>query len=284
MQAAINSATKLLPTDLPYPPIYSKVNPTDSPILTLAVTSTAIPMTQLEDMVETRVAQKISQVTGVGLVTISGGQRPAVRVKLNAPAMAAKGLDSEMVRNAITGANVNSAKGSLDGPARSVTLSANDQMRSIDDYRQLIVAYKNGAPIRLEDIARVEQGAENIRLAAWANQQPAIVLNIQRQPGVNVIATADDIRKILPQLIKNLPKSVDVKVLIDRTPPIRASVSDVQFELLLSIALVVMVIYLFLRNVLATLIPSVVVPLSLLGTFSAMYFLGFSINNLTRWR
>lgn len=186
-----------------------------------------------------------------------------------------------MVRSAITGANVNSAKGSLDGPARSVTLSANDQMRSIDDYRQLIVAYKNGAPIRLEDIARVEQGAENLRLAAWANQQPAIVLNIQRQPGVNVIATADDIRKILPQLIKNLPKSVDVKVLIDRTTPIRASVSDVQFELLLSIALVVMVIYLFLRNVLATLIPSVVVPLSLLGTFSAMYFLGFSINNLT---
>ncbi|WP_367671740.1 MdtB/MuxB family multidrug efflux RND transporter permease subunit [Serratia symbiotica] len=281
VQAAINSATKLLPTDLPYPPIYSKVNPADPPILTLAVTSTAIPMTQLEDMVETRVAQKISQVTGVGLVTISGGQRPAVRVKLNAPAMAAKGLDSEMVRSAITGANVNSAKGSLDGPARSVTLSANDQMRSIDDYRQLIVAYKNGAPIRLEDIARVEQGAENLRLAAWANQQPAIVLNIQRQPGVNVIATADDIRKILPQLIKNLPKSVDVKVLIDRTTPIRASVSDVQFELLLSIALVVMVIYLFLRNVLATLIPSVVVPLSLLGTFSAMYFLGFSINNLT---
>lgn len=281
VQAAINSATKLLPTDLPYPPIYSKVNPADPPILTLAVTSTAIPMTQLEDMVETRVAQKISQVTGVGLVTISGGQRPAVRVKLNAPAMAAKGLDSEMVRSAISGANVNSAKGSLDGPARSVTLSANDQMRSIDDYRQLIVAYKNGAPIRLEDIARVEQGAENLRLAAWANQQPAIVLNIQRQPGVNVIATADDIRKILPQLIKNLPKSVDVKVLIDRTTPIRASVSDVQFELLLSIALVVMVIYLFLRNVLATLIPSVVVPLSLLGTFSAMYFLGFSINNLT---
>lgn len=185
-----------------------------------------------------------------------------------------------MMRSAITGANVNSAKDSLDGPARSVTLSANDQMRSIDDYRQLIVAYKNGAPIRLEDIARVEQGAENIRLAAWANQQPAILLNIQCHPGVNVIATAGDIRKILPQLIKNLPQSVDVKVLIDCTP-MRASVSDVQFELLLSIALVVMVIYLFLSNVLATLIPSVVVPLSLLGTFSAMYFLGFSINNLT---
>lgn len=281
VQAAINSATNLLPTDLPYPPIYSKVNPADPPILTLAVTSTAMPMTQVEDLVETRVAQKISQVTGVGLVTISGGQRPAVRVKLNAPAMAAYGLDSESVRTAITGANVNSAKGSLDGPARSVTLSANDQMNSADQYRRLIVAYKNGAPIRLQDIATVEQGAENTRLAAWANQQPAIVLNIQRQPGVNVITTADSIREILPTLIKSLPKSVDVKVLTDRTTPIRASVSDVQCELLLAIALVVMVIYVFLRNVPATIIPSVAVPLSLVGTFAAMYFLDFSINNLT---
>ncbi|WP_265555401.1 MdtB/MuxB family multidrug efflux RND transporter permease subunit [Serratia grimesii] len=281
VQAAINSATNLLPTDLPYPPIYSKVNPADPPILTLAVTSTAMPMTQVEDMVETRVAQKISQVTGVGLVTLSGGQRPAVRVKLNAPAMAANGLDSETVRTAITGANVNSAKGSLDGPARSVTLSANDQMKSADEYRQLIVAYKNGAPIRLQDIATVEQGAENTRLAAWANKQPAIVLNIQRQPGVNVITTADSIREMLPTLIKSLPKSVDVKVLTDRTTTIRASVSDVQFELLLAVALVVMVIYIFLRNVPATLIPSVAVPLSLIGTFAVMYFLGFSINNLT---
>ena len=281
VQAAINSATNLLPTDLPYPPIYSKVNPADPPILTLAVTSTAMPMTQVEDMVETRVAQKISQVTGVGLVTLSGGQRPAVRVKLNAPAMAANGLDSETVRTAITGANVNSAKGSLDGPARSVTLSANDQMKSADEYRQLIVAYKNGAPIRLQDIATVEQGAENTRLAAWANKQPAIVLNIQRQPGVNVITTADSIREMLPTLIKSLPKSVDVKVLTDRTTTIRASVSDVQFELLLAVALVVMVIYIFLRNVPATIIPSVAVPLSLIGTFAVMYFLGFSINNLT---
>jgi multidrug efflux pump len=281
VQAAINSATNLLPSDLPYPPIYSKVNPADPPILTLAVTSSAMPMTQVEDMVETRVAQKISQVTGVGLVTISGGQRPAVRVKLNAAAVAAYGLDSETIRTAISNANVNSAKGSLDGPTRSVTLSANDQMKSADDYRQLIVAYQNGAAIRLQDIATIEQGAENIRLAAWANKQPAIVLNIQRQPGVNVITTADSIREMLPTLIKSLPKSVDVKVLTDRTTTIRASVSDVQFELLLAVALVVMVIYVFLRNVPATIIPSVAVPLSLIGTFAAMYFLGFSINNLT---
>ncbi|CAI1079086.1 MdtB/MuxB family multidrug efflux RND transporter permease subunit [Serratia entomophila] len=281
VQAAINSATNLLPSDLPYPPIYSKVNPADPPILTLAVTSSAMPMTQVEDMVETRVAQKISQVTGVGLVTLSGGQRPAVRVKLNAAAVAAYGLDSETIRTAISNANVNSAKGSLDGPTRSVTLSANDQMKSADDYRQLIVAYQNGAAIRLQDVATIEQGAENTRLAAWANKQQAIVLNIQRQPGVNVITTADSIRKMLPQLIKSLPKSVDVKVLTDRTTTIRASVSDVQFELLLAIALVVMVIYVFLRNVPATIIPSVAVPLSLVGTFAAMYFLGFSINNLT---
>ncbi|CAI2124281.1 MdtB/MuxB family multidrug efflux RND transporter permease subunit [Serratia ficaria] len=281
VQAAINSATNLLPSDLPYPPIYSKVNPADPPILTLAVTSSAMPMTQVEDMVETRVAQKISQVTGVGLVTLSGGQRPAVRVKLNAAAVAAYGLDSETIRAAISNANVNSAKGSLDGPTRSVTLSANDQMKSADDYRQLIVAYQNGAAIRLQDVATIEQGAENTRLAAWANRQQAIVLNIQRQPGVNVITTADSIREMLPQLIKSLPRSVDVKVLTDRTTTIRASVSDVQFELLLAIALVVMVIYVFLRNVPATVIPSVAVPLSLVGTFAAMYFLGFSINNLT---
>ncbi|MHC5178289.1 MdtB/MuxB family multidrug efflux RND transporter permease subunit [Serratia rhizosphaerae] len=281
VQAAINSATNLLPNDLPYPPIYSKVNPADPPIMTLAVTSSAMPMTQVEDMVETRVAQKISQVTGVGLVTLSGGQRPAVRVRLNAAAVAAYGLDSETVRSAISNANVNSAKGSLDGPTRSVTLSANDQMKSADDYRQLIVAYKDSAAIRLRDIATVEQGAENTKLAAWANKDQAIVLNIQRQPGVNVITTADSIREMLPTLVKSLPKSVDVKVLTDRTTTIRASVSDVQSELLLAIALVVMVIYVFLRNVPATIIPSVAVPLSLVGTFAAMYFLGFSVNNLT---
>ncbi len=255
VQAAINAATNLLPNDLPNPPVYSKVNPADPPILTLAVTSTAMPMTQVEDMVETRVAQKISQVSGVGLVTLSGGQRPAVRVKLNAQAMAALGLTSETMRTAISNANVNSAQG-LDGPTRAVTLSANDQMQSADEYRQLIVAYQNGAPVRLGDVATVEQGAENSWLGAWANKQPAIVLNVQRQPGANVIETADSIRAMLPQLIESLPKSVDVKVLTDRTTNIRASVSDTQFELMLAIALVVMVIYLFLRNVPATIIPS----------------------------
>ncbi|WP_127957823.1 MdtB/MuxB family multidrug efflux RND transporter permease subunit [Serratia microhaemolytica] len=281
VQAAINAATNLLPNDLPYPPIYSKVNPADPPIMTLAVTSSALPMTQVADMVETRVAQKISQVNGVGLVTIAGGQRPAVRVKLNPTAVAAYGLNSENIRSIISAANVNSAKGSLDGPTRSVTLSANDQMKSADDYRQLIIAYKNGAAIRLQDIATVEQGAENNYLAAWANQQPAIVLNVQRQPGANVITTTDNIRQMLPELITSLPKSVDVTVLTDRTTTIRASVSDVQAELLLAIALVIMVIYIFLRNVPATIIPSVAVPLSLIGTFAVMYLLDFSVNNLT---
>ncbi|KAA1188572.1 MdtB/MuxB family multidrug efflux RND transporter permease subunit [Photorhabdus heterorhabditis] len=281
VQAAINAASNLLPNDLPYPPIYNKVNPADPPILTLAITSDAMPMTQIQDMVETRVAQKISQVNGVGLVTLAGGQRPAVRVKLNAQAVAAQGLDSETIRTAINSANVNSAKGSLDGPTRSVTLSANDQMKSVDDYRKLIVAYKNGAPVRLRDVATIEQGAENIKLGAWANGKPAIVINVQRQPGVNVIETTDNIRQMLPELISSLPKSVDIKILTDRTTTIRASVKDVQFELLLSIVLVVMVIYLFLRNGIATLIPSIAVPLSLVGTFAVMYFCGFSINNLT---
>ena len=267
--------------DLPNPPVYSKVNPADPPIMTLAVTSSAIPMTQVEDMVETRVAQKISQVSGVGLVTLAGGQRPAVRVKLNAQAIAALGLTSETVRTAITSANVNSAKGSLDGPARAVTLSANDQMQSAEDYRRLIIAYQNGAPIRLGDVASVEQGAENSWLGAWANQQRAIVMNVQRQPGANIIDTADSIRQMLPQLTESLPKSVKVQVLSDRTTNIRASVRDTQFELMLAIALVVMIIYLFLRNVPATIIPGVAVPLSLVGTFAVMVFLDFSINNLT---
>jgi len=223
-------------------------------------------MTQVEDMVETRVAQKISQVSGVGLVTLSGGQRPAVRVKLNAQAIAALG---------------NSAKGSLDGPTRAVTLSANDQMQSADEYRQLIVAYKNGAPVRLGDVATVEQGAENSWLGAWANKQQAIVMNVQRQPGANIISTADSIRQMLPQLTESLPKSVKVSVLSDRTTNIRASVADTQFELMLAIALVVMIIYLFLRNIPATIIPAVAVPLSLIGTFAVMVFLDFSINNLT---
>ncbi|HBU9735964.1 TPA: MdtB/MuxB family multidrug efflux RND transporter permease subunit, partial [Klebsiella pneumoniae] len=263
------------------PPVYSKVNPADPPIMTLAVTSSAVPMTQVEDMVETRVAQKISQVSGVGLVTLAGGQRPAVRVKLNAQAIAALGLTSETVRTAITSANVNSAKGSLDGPARAVTLSANDQMQSAEDYRRLIIAWQNGAPIRLGDVATVEQGAENSWLGAWANNQRAIVMNVQRQPGANIISTADSIRQMLPQLTESLPKSVKVQVLSDRTTNIRASVSDTQFELMLAIALVVMIIYVFLRNVPATIIPGIAVPLSLVGTFAVMVFLDFSINNLT---
>ena len=281
VQAAINAATNLLPSDLPTPPVYSKVNPADPPIMTLAVTSTAMPMTQVEDMVETRVAQKISQISGVGLVTLSGGQRPAVRVKLNAQAIAALGLTSETVRTAITGANVNSAKGSLDGPSRAVTLSANDQMQSAEEYRQLIIAYQNGAPIRLGDVATVEQGAENSWLGAWANKEQAIVMNVQRQPGANIISTADSIRQMLPQLTESLPKSVKVTVLSDRTTNIRASVDDTQFELMMAIALVVMIIYLFLRNIPATIIPGVAVPLSLIGTFAVMVFLDFSINNLT---
>ncbi|WP_428943500.1 MdtB/MuxB family multidrug efflux RND transporter permease subunit [Pantoea sp. FN060301] len=281
VQAAINAATNLLPSDLPNPPVYSKVNPADPPIMTLAVTTTSMPMTQVEDMVETRIAQKISQVSGVGLVTLSGGQRPAVRVRLNAQALAALGLDSETVRTAISNANVNSAKGSLDGPERSITLSANDQMKSAEDYRQLIVAYQNGSPVRLRDVAKVETGAENRLLGAWANRQPAIVLNVQRQPGANIITTADSIRRMLPGLTASLPKSVEVKVLSDRTTNIRASVHDVQFELMLALALVVMIIYLFLRNVPATIIPAVAVPLSLVGTFAVIYFLGFSVNNLT---
>ena len=281
VQAAINSATSLLPSDLPYPPIYNKVNPADPPVLTLAVTSDAMPLTQVQDIIETRVAQKISQVNGVGLVTLAGGQRPAVRVNLNPQAVAAKGLDSETIRSAINNANVNSAKGSFDGPTRSVTLSANDQMKSLEDYRKLIVAYQNGAPIRLGDIATIEQGAEKAYLGAWANTEHAIVINVQRQPGANVIETTDTIRSLLPELIESLPKSVNVEILTDRTTTIRASVNDVQFELLLAIALVVMVIYLFLRNGIATLIPGIAVPLSLVGTFAVMYFCGFSVNNLT---
>ncbi|WP_338522930.1 MdtB/MuxB family multidrug efflux RND transporter permease subunit [Erwinia aphidicola] len=281
VQAAINAATNLLPNDLPNPPVYSKVNPTDPPIMTLAVTTSSMPMTQVQDMVENRVAQKISQVSGVGLVTLSGGQRPAVRVKLNAQALAALGITSETVRTAISNANVNSAKGSLDGPDRSITLSANDQIKTAEGYRQLIVSYSNGAPVRLGDVASVEQGAENSWLGARANRQQAIVLNVQRQPGANIIATADNIRQMLPALTASLPKSVNVQLLSDRTTNIRASVHDVQFELLLAIALVVMIIYLFLRNVAATIIPAVAVPLSLVGTFAVMYFLGFSVNNLT---
>lgn len=281
VQAAINAAANLLPEDLPAAPIYSKVNPADAPIMTLAITSSSMPMTQVEDIAENRIMQKIAQLSGVGLVTLSGGQRPAVRIKLNAQVLSALGLNSENVRMAIRNANVNTAKGSLDGPERAITLSANDQLTSAEDYRQLIIAWRNGAAVRVNDVAVVEQAAENRWLAAWVDNHPAIILEVQRQPGANIIATADSIRQMLPALSAALPKSVTLTLLTDRTSTIRASVSDVQLELMLAMLLVVMIIYLFLRNLRATLIPAVAVPLSLIGTFAAIWYLGFSLNNLT---
>ncbi len=281
VQAAINAGANLLPTDLPAPPIYSKVNPADAPILTLGITSKTLPMTQVQNLADTRVAQKISQMTGVGLVTLSGGQRPAVRVQANPTALASNNLSMEDVRTAIAAANVNAAKGSFDGPERAYTIDANDQLQSAIDYKKVVVAYRNGAPLYLSDVADVIEDAENTRLAAWMNDSQAIIMNIQRQPGANVIEVVDRIKALLPQLQGALPASVDVRVLTDRTVTIRASVKDVQFDLLLAVALVVMVIFLFLRNFAATLIPSVAVPLSLVGTFGVMYLAGFSINNLT---
>jgi multidrug efflux pump len=281
VQAAINASSNLLPQDLPVPPIYSKVNPADAPIMTLAVTSATLPLPALQNLVDTRLAQKISQLPGVGLVSLSGGQRPAVRIQANPVALAAYGLSLEDLRTAISNANVNQAKGSFDGPARASTIDANDQLRSADEYRQLIVAYRGGAPIRLSDVAQAVDGAENVRLAAWANEVPGIIVNIQRQPGANVIEVVDRVKALLPQLQETLPGSVDVAQLTDRTVTIRASVDDVQFELMLAVALVVMVIFLFLRSFSATAIPSVAVPLSLVGTFGVMYLAGFSINNLT---
>ncbi|MDR0250731.1 MAG: MdtB/MuxB family multidrug efflux RND transporter permease subunit [Burkholderiales bacterium] len=281
VQAAINAASNLLPNDLPRPPIYNKVNPADTPVLTLAVTSDTLSLTRLEDLVDTRLAQKISQVPGVGLVTLSGGQRPAVRVRVNPRALAAVGLNIENVRMSVASANVNQAKGSFDGPTQSSTIDANDQLRSADEYRSLIIAYRNGAPIRLGDVAEVVESAENARLAAWANDHPAIIINIQRQSGANVIDVVDRIKERLPQLEETLPGALQVTVLTDRTITIRASIRDVKTELFLAIALVVMVIFLFLRNLPATIIPSLAVPLSLVGTFVVMHLAGFSINNLT---
>jgi multidrug efflux pump len=281
VQAAINAGANLMPADLPAPPVYSKVNPADAPILTIGVTSKTLPMTQVQNLADTRVAQKISQVTGVGLVTLSGGQRPAVRVQANPSALAANGLSLEDVRQAVAAANVNQAKGSFDGPERAYTIDANDQLKSADEYRKVVVAYRNGAPVYLTDVADLIDAAENARLAAWMNSTPAIIMNIQRQPGANVIEVVDRIKALLPQLQGALPAAVDVAVLTDRTVTIRASVKDVQFELLLAVALVVMVIFVFLRNVSATIIPSIAVPLSLVGTFGVMYLAGFSINNLT---
>jgi len=281
VQAAINAAGNLLPSDLPAPPIYAKVNPADAPILTLGITSKTLPLTTLEDLADTRMAQKISQVQGVGLVSVSGGQRPAVRVIANVRALAAYGLNIDDLRTTIANANVNSPKGSLDGPARSWTLKANDQIQSPEAYENVIVAYKNGNPVRLSDVAQVTQGAENAYLAGWVNNTPGIILNIQRQPGANVIQVVDRIKKLLPEVQSSLPAAADVTVLTDRTNTIRASVHDVEFELSLAVILVVLVIFLFLRSLPATFIPSLSVPLSLIGTLAAMYLLGYSLNNLS---
>jgi multidrug efflux pump len=281
VQAAINAAGNLLPTDLPAPPIYAKVNPADAPILTLALTSKTLPLTQVEGLADTRLAQKISQQPGVGLVSISGGQRPAVRVQVNPRALAAYGLNIDDLRTTLGNANVNTPKGNFDGPAQASTINANDQITSPDDYLALVIAYRNGAPVRLKDVASVVSGAENTKLGAWANTTPAVILNVQRQPGANVIQVVDTIKTLLPQLQATLPAAVDVAVLTDRTTTIRASVADVEFELGLSVALVVLVIFLFLRNLPATIIPSLSVPLSLVGTLAVMYLLGFSLDNLS---
>jgi len=281
VQAAINAGSNLLPTDLPMPPTYSKVNPADAPILTLAITSPSLPVIRVHDLVENRLAPKLSQVPGVGLVAIAGGRRPAVRIQANPATLAGLGLSLDDVRAAIAAANVNQAKGSFDGAVRASTIDANDQLKSATEYASLIIAFKNGNPVRLSDVAQIVDDAENLRLAAWADKTPGVILNVQRQPGANVIETVNRIKALLPQLQGTLPASLDVQVMTDRTVTIRSSVTDVQFELLLSVALVVMVIFIFLRSAAATLIPSVAVPLSLIGTFGIMYLAGFSINNLT---
>jgi multidrug efflux pump len=281
VQAAINAAQGYLPTDLPVPPVYSKSNPADAPVLTLALTSTTMPLSRVEDLVDTRLAPKISQLNGVGLVTISGGQKPAVRIQVNPTSLASYGINLEDVRNALSAESVNSAKGSFDGPAQNFQINANDQLLSSAGYRDLIVAYKNGAPVMLTDVARVSDSIENTKLAAWMNETPAVIVNIQRQPGANTIEVVKGIEDLLPKLKATLPVSIKLTVLTDRTNTIRASVRDVEFELMLTIALVVMVIFLFLRSLSATIIPSVAVPLSLIGTFAVMEALGYSLNNLT---
>jgi len=281
VQAAINAATSFLPTDLPNPPIYSKVNPADAPIMTLALTSNSLPLDKIEDAADTNLAQKISQVTGVGMVSIAGGQKPSVRIQANPTQLAAYNLSLEDLRTALAAANVDQAKGTLNGNRQSYTIGANDQLLASGDYGSVIVAYRNGAAVRTSDVATVVDAAENSQQAAWMDRQPAVIVNIQRQPGANIIAVVDRIKKLLPQLQASLPATVQVKVLTDRTVTIRSSVQDVEFELMLTVALVVMVIFLFLRNLAATIIPSVAVPLSIVGTFGVMYLLGYSLNNLT---
>jgi len=281
VQASINGASNLLPQGLPNPPIYSKINPADAPILTLSLTSDSLPLSKVEDLTDTTLAQKISQLTGVGLVSISGGQRPAVRIQANPTALASYGLSLEDLRTTLSAANVDQAKGTFDGPHQAYTIGANDQLISSDSYKPIIVAYRNGAPVRLTDVATVFDGTENTKQAAWANKKPAVILNIQRQPGANIIAVVDRIEKILPQLQAALPASVKIDILTDRTSTIRASVDDVEFTLVLTIGLVVMVIFLFLRSLRATVIPALAVPLSIVGTFGVMYLLGYSLNNLS---
>jgi multidrug efflux pump len=281
VQAAINAATTFLPRDLPNPPVYSKVNPADAPVLTLGLTSASLPLTVVQDLADTRLVQKIAQLPGVGLVTLSGGQKPAVRIQVNPTRLAGYGLTMDDVRLAIGAANVNQAKGSLDGPTQSFTIAANDQILQSSQYRTLVIAFRNNAPVLLSDVADVIDGAENIRQAAWVGDQPGIIVNIQRQPGANLIEVVDRVKRLLPQLQASLPSAVNVTVLTDRTVTIRASVHDVQFELMLAVALVVLVIFLFLRSAAATFIPSITVPVSIVGTFAVMYGLGFSLNNLS---
>ena len=281
VQAAINASQSLLPSSLPAPPIYSKTNPADAPVLTLAITSTSMPLSKVEDIVDTRVAPKISQLTGVGLVTISGGQKPAVRIQANPAALSSYGINLEDVRTALTQASVNAAKGNFDGPRQDYQIDANDQLVTSQDYRNVVVAYRNGAPVMLTDVAKIVDGIENNNQAAWMNQTPAVILNVQRQSGANTISVVKNIKQMLPQLEVNLPKGIQVTTLTDLTTGIKASISDVEFELLLAIALVVLVIFLFLRSVSATIIPSIAVPLSLIGTLAVMYSLGYSLDNLS---
>jgi multidrug efflux pump len=281
VQAAINASQSLLPSNLPAPPVYSKTNPADAPVITMAITSTALPLSDVEDLVDTRIAPKIAQLTGVGLVSISGGQKPAVRIQVNPTALSSYGINLEDVRSALVQTSLNAAKGNFDGPRQNFQIDANDQLVSSQDYKRVVVAYRNGAPVMLTDVARVIDGVENSQQAAWMNATPAVILNVQRQPGANTISVVKSIKQLLPQLQSSLPASIRITTLTDLTTAINASVADVEFELMLTIGLVVMVIFLFLRSLSATIIPSVAVPLSLVGTFAAMYFLGYSLDNLS---
>src|SRR5579862_6835067 len=281
VQAAINGATTFLPNNLPVPPVYSKTNPADAPILTLAITSSSVPLPKVEELAETRMAQRISQLQGVGLVSISGGQRPGVRVQANPTALASYGLSMESLRSALASANVNAAKGNFDGAQQAWTINANDQLQAGKDYAPLIIAYRNGAPVRLSDVAIVIDAPENTHQAAWMNKTKAIIVNIQRQPGSSIINVVNTIRDLLPQIQASMPPGINIQVITDRTITIRASVEDVEFELILTIVLVVFVIFLFLRNFSATIIPGITVPLSLIGTFAVMYLLNYSLDNLS---